>query len=113
MENRERKHRVTLRLSDDEYRILKGKTKACNYRDMSDTMRHLIIEGMLYEVDYSYLREYNIQLGKIGNNINQVVHRANETRSIYQTDVNELKKEMDEVWRLQKSMLSKQPLREQ
>ena len=56
MENRERKHRVTLRLSDDEYRILKGKTKACNYRDMSDTMRHLIIEGMLYEVDYSYLR---------------------------------------------------------
>ena len=111
--NRTRKNAVLLYLSDDELRILDAKTKLSGLRSRSATLRQLIIEAMLYEVDYKELRDYNAQLGKIGGNINQIAKRINETRSIYQTDINEIRKEMNELWRLQKSMLSKQPLREQ
>ena len=111
--NRSRKNAVLLYLSDDELRILDAKTKLTGMRSRSATLRQLIIEAMLYEVDYKELREYNAQLGKIGGNINQIAKRINETRSIYQTDITEIQKEMDELWRLQKSMLSKQPLRGQ
>ena len=57
--------------------------------------------------------DYNVGLGKIGTNINQIAHRINETRSIYQTDIDEIKKEMKKLWQLQESMLSKQPYLEQ
>ena len=109
MEERSRKHRFTLRLSDDEARILEGKFKLSGMRSRSSFIRQLIIEGFVYDVDYSYLREYNVKKTKIGTNINQIAHRINETRSIYQTDINEIKKEMEKLWRLQKSMLSRQP----
>ena len=113
MEERSRKHRFTLRLSDDEARILEGKFKLSGMRSRSSFIRQLIIEGFVYDVDYSYLREYNVGLAKIGTNINQIARRINETRSIYQTDINEIKKEMEKLWRLQKSMLSRQPYLEQ
>ncbi len=109
MPNRTRTHDLRVYLSDDEYRILEAKTKLANMHSRSAFIRQLIIEGIVYDVDYSYLREYNYQLGRIGNNINQIAHRANTTGSIYKSDIDQLKKEMQEIWRLQKSMLSQQP----
>ena len=113
MKKRTRNNVVYLRLSDDEIRILNAKTKMSGLRDRSAFLRQLIVEGIVYDVDYSYLREYNAGLGKIGGNINQIAKRINETRSIYQTDIDEIKKEMEKLWQLQKFMLSKQPYREQ
>jgi hypothetical protein len=106
MANRERKNVVYLRLSDKELWILKKKVELSEHRNISDYLRQFIVEGIVYNVDYRYLRKYNYQLGKIGNNINQSAKRINETRSIYQSDMDELQKEMDQVWQLQKSMLS-------
>ena len=113
MGNRTRNNVLYLRLNDDEMRILNAKSKLSGMRNRSDFLRQLIIEGLVYDVDYSYLREYNAQLGKIGGNINQIAKRINETRSIYQTDIDEIKKEMGRLWQLQKSTVSRQPYREQ
>ena len=113
MKNRTRKHAFLIYLSDDEKRILDAKYKLSGMRSRAAYIRQLIIEGIVYDVDYSYLRDYNIGLGKIGTNINQIAHRINETRSIYQTDIDEIKKEMKKLWQLQESMLSKQPYLEQ
>ena len=113
MEERSRKHRFTLRLSDHEARILEGKFKLSGMRSRSSYLRQLIVEGLVYDVDYSYLREYNVGLGKIGTNINQIAHRINETESIYKADIDEVKNQMDELWKVQKYMLSKQPYSKQ
>lgn len=107
MENRERTHRFTLRLSEDENRILEAKMKLNNDPSKSYVLRKLIVESDLYEIDYREFRDIATQLAKIGNNINQIAKRANETRSIYQTDIDELKKEFKEICRLQESMQSK------
>lgn len=111
MKQRTRNHKFTLYLSDDEMRILEAKTKYMKMRSKGQLLRQLLVEEKLYVVDYRELHEYNIQLGRIGTNINQIAHRINETRSIYQTDIDEIQKEMDKIWQLQKSMLSEQPLR--
>ena len=109
MEKRERQNRLTLRLSDDEFYILEQKCRASNMRDKSAFLRHLIIYGCVYDVDYSHLREYNAALAKIGNNLNQIAKRMNATGSVYADDVKEVKELMNQVWQLQKSTLSKQP----
>ena len=110
MTNRNRTNPVQFYLSDDEQYILNTKFKASGMKSMSAFLRKLILYGYVYDVDYSYLRNYNTELGRISSNLNQIAKRVNSTGNIYQGDINEVKELMNKVWRTQKSMLSKQPL---
>ena len=110
MANRKRTNPVQFYLDDDEQYILDEKFRLSGMKSKSAFLRKLILYGYVYDVDYSYLRNYNTELGRISSNLNQVTKRVNSTGNIYQEDMDEVKKLMNEVWRTQKSMLSKQPL---
>ena len=100
MANRNRTNPVQFYLSDDEQYILNTKFKASGMKSMSAFLRKLILYGYVYDVDYSYLRNYNTELGRISSSLNQIAKRVNSTG----------KELMNKVWHTQKSMLSKQPL---
>ena len=110
MANRKRTNPVQFYLDDDEQYILDEKFRLSGVKSKSAFLRKLILYGYVYDVDYSYLRNYNTELGRISSNLNQIAKRVNSTRNIYQEDINEVKELMNKVWRTQKSMLSKQPL---
>ena len=107
---RKRTNPVQFYLDDDEQYILDEKFRLSGMKSKSAFLRKLILYGYVYDVDYSYLRNYNTELGRISSNLNQIAKRINSTRNIYQEDMDEVKELMNEVWRTQKSMLSKQPL---
>ena len=107
--NRTRKNELKIYLSDNEKNILNRKVELSK-RSASDYIRTLILFGFVYDVDYSYLRQYNETLGKISGNLNQIAKRINSTGNVYEEDMAEVKAIMDEVWRTQKAMLKKQPL---
>ena len=102
-----------LYLSEEEKAILDEKVKLSGMKNANIFLRHLIKYGYVFEVDYSELHENNYQLGKIGNNINQIAHLANSTGTISQSQINEVKEFMNQIWQLQESILSKQPYRKQ
>ena len=110
MANRKRTNPVQFYLDDEEQYILDEKFKLSGMKSKSAFLRKLILYGYVYDVDYSYLRNYNTELGRISSNLNQIAKRVNRTGNIYQEDIDEVKELMNEVWRTQKSMLSKQPL---
>ena len=107
--NRSRKYGIVIHLSEDEKYILDEKAKCSNMKSRSAFIRHLIIYGYVYDIDYTELREYNSALAKIGNNLNQIAKRMNATGNVYEADVKEVKELMQKVWHTQKSMLSRQP----
>ena len=98
MANRNRTNPVQFYLSDDEQYILNTKFKASGMKSMSAFLRKQILYGNVYDVDYSYLRNYNTELGRISSNLNQIAKRLNSTENIYQEDINEVKELMNEVW---------------
>ena len=110
MANRTRTNRNEFHLNDDEQYILDEKFKLSGMKSKSAFLRKLILYGYVYEVDYSYLRNYNTALGRISSSLNQIAKRINSTDHIYQEDMDEVKELMNEVWHTQKSMLLKQPL---
>ena len=113
-ENKEKfevyKNELKIYLSDNEKYILDRKVELSKRKSASDYIRTLILFGFVYDVDYSYLRQYNETLGKISGNMNQIAKRVNSTGNVYEEDMAEVKAIMDEVWRTQKAMLKKQPL---
>ena len=107
--NRSRKNGLILYLSDDEKFILDEKTRLSGMTSRSAFIRQLIVYGFVYDVDYTELREYNTALSRIENTLNQIAKRMNATGHVYDADVKQVKELMEEVWRTQKSMLSRQP----
>ena len=110
MANRTRTNRNEVYLTDEEQIIFDEKFKLSGMKNKSAYLRQLILYGCVYEVDYSYLRKYNEELGRISSNLNQIAKRINSTEHIYQDDMKEVKELMNQVWHTQKSMLLKQPL---
>lgn len=106
---RERQNELKIYLNNDEQYILEQKFKISGMKSKSSFIRHLILYGYVYDVDYEHLREYNTILARIGNNLNQIAKRMNATGNVYEADVKEVKELMKQVWQSQKSMLSKQP----
>ena len=64
MANRNRTNPVQFYLSNDEQYILNTKFKASGMKSISALLRKLILYGYVYDVDYSYLRNYNTELGR-------------------------------------------------
>ena len=110
MANRKRTNPVQFYLDDEEQYILDEKFKLSGMKSKSAFLRKLILYGYVYDVDYSYLRNYNTELGQISSSLIQIAKRLNSTGNIYKEDMDEVKELMNEVWRTQKSMLLKQPL---
>lgn len=59
MTNRKRQNELKVYLNDDEQYILEQKWKLSNMKSKSAFIRHMILYGYVYDVDYEYLREYN------------------------------------------------------
>ena len=110
MANRTRTHRNEFHLNDNEQYILDEKFRLSKMKSKSAFLRKLVLYGFVYDVDYSHIREMNAQLGKIGSNLNQIAKRVNTTNTIYRKDMEDIKELMNQIWQLQKSMVSKQPL---
>ena len=110
MANRTRTNRNEFHLDDKEQYILDEKFKLSGMKSKSAFIRKLILYGYVYDVDYSFLREYNTELGRISSSLNQIAKRINSTNHVYQEDMDEVKELMKQVWQSQKSMLSQQPL---
>ena len=113
MNNRERKIDLHVYLSEYEDQVLTAKVKLAGKKSKADYLRQMILDGFVYEIDFSEIRRFNYLLSNVSNNINQIAHKANATDSIFREDVEDLKKEMAQLWQLQRSMLSKLPLTKQ
>ncbi|MBR3636671.1 MAG: plasmid mobilization relaxosome protein MobC [Lachnospiraceae bacterium] len=106
MANRKRKISVNVYLSDQEYDLLKRKTSLAGFNSYSEFIRQMIVYGIVYTVDFSEMHQHNFLLSNLTNNLNQIAHQANSSGLASNEDLKNAKIILEDVWRLQKSMLS-------
>ena len=109
MQNEGRTIPIQIYLTEEEKQILDIKYSMSKSRSRGAYIRKMILEGYVYEVDFSELKRYNFLMSNIATNVNQIAHRINETRSIFQHDIDELKEEIRKLWQLQRSIQSNLP----
>jgi hypothetical protein len=103
--NRTRQKQVVIRLTEKEKERLSTKVAKSKLKQQEYMIRALldkditVIEG---------IEELNIQLRKIGNNLNQLTRSVNQGRINCGSEVEELTKEVRELWQLSRSLTQKQ-----
>ena len=96
--NRKRKRGIYFMVTEREYDLIQEKMEQANVRNMSAYIRKMAIDGFVIRLDLSDVREMVRMLRITSNNVNQIAKRANETRNIYEADINDLRNRYDGLW---------------
>ena len=97
---------VHFRTTEEEAAEIRARMAEMGITDLGAFARKMILEGYHITLDLKEVREMTALLGRVGNNINQIARRCNETGSIYADDMNDIKTHMDEVWDKAREILS-------
>jgi len=108
MSNRERKIPLLFYVNEEELAVILEKMKLIGTSNRSAYLRKSAVDGYVISVDTSDIKANTAQLQRIGNNINQIVKRMNQTGSLYADDVSEIEGLIKEIWLTQRSILLSQ-----
>ena len=105
MENRKRNVQIIIRVTEEERALIEEKMQQIPTLNLCAYARKILIDGYIITLDLQEVKGHTAQLQKIGVNINQIAKRINETGRIYADDMDEIKRAMEEVWRLERRLL--------
>lgn len=97
MAQRNRNRRIEICVSEEEYNIISQKMALTHAKSMRAYLTRMAIHGYMVEVDLSQLDRLTTELSRIGNNLNQLSRRANETKSIYGNDIQAIRGDVEEI----------------
>lgn len=98
---------ILLRISEAERDLIAEKMAAANMRNREAYIRKMVLDGYVVRVDFSDVRELSRLLRSATNNLNQISRRANETRSIYESDIRDLQDNYEKLWQSAEGILKK------
>lgn len=104
---REKDTMLAFRVSQKELERINQKREEIGVRSMSAYLRKMALDGLCVKLDMPEIRQITRLLSRCSANLNQYAKRANETGSIYQEDIQDLQKSLDEIWKLHRQLLAK------
>ena len=108
--NRTRKNAHIIYLSDEEEAAVKLRMERVRIQSFSKYCRKMLIDGYVLVIDDSKeLKEFTLEINKIGVNINQIAHALNSGDSIPKETIDQLKDWMVTIWQYQRYILSGTP----
>lgn len=96
--NRQRPIQVKFFVNDREMDLIKQKMAQFGTENMSAYLRKMAIDGFVIKLDMPELQELTAAMKRISANENQIAKRLNENRRIYEEDIEEIKKNQEEIY---------------
>jgi hypothetical protein len=96
---------VKVRLAEPERDLLSEKMAAAGIRNREAYIRKMILDGYIIRLDLSDVRKMVQLLSNATSNLNQIARRANETRSIYGSDIKDLQAHYEKLWEQAEAIL--------
>ena len=101
MENipkRKRDNVISFHVTEKERDLITEKMAAAGIFNREAYLRKMALDGYIIRLDLSSVKEMTRLLSNATNNINQIAKRANETRNIYASDIQDLRAHYDRLW---------------
>ena len=106
MANRKRNIQMKFYVTEEEKRLIEEKMAQLPIRWYGAYLRKMAIDGYIIQLDTTDIKQMNAALSAIGRNINQIAKRINAGGDAYKADMQEIQERLDEIWQLQRRILS-------
>ena len=108
MENRKRNIQMKFYVTEEEKQLIEQKMAQLPTQRIGAYLRKMAIDGYIIYTDTTDIKAFTAELSAIGRNINQIAKRLNAESPAYQADIQEIRERLDEIWQLQRRILSRQ-----
>lgn len=102
MQNRERKHQISIRLNDQEYEAFMESCQKSGLQTQRDFILSMCLRGYIIKIDTTGLNSVTQELHRIGVNINQIAHKVNTTGSLTTLELRNLQMHMADIYKIVK-----------
>ena len=109
MENRKRNIQMKFYVTEEEKQLIEQKMAQLPTQRIGAYLRKMAIDGYIIYTDTTDIKAFTAELSAIGRNINQITKRLNAGSPAYQADIQEIRERLDEIWQLQRRILSSLP----
>ena len=101
-----KEHKITVRFSELEYETIRNRMKSAGVINQSAFIRAMVLGGYVLHLDLPEIRELIRLLGIMTNNINQITKRENSGGHIYETELDEITENQNQLWQLLRKNLT-------
>jgi len=98
---------INIRVTEQESALIAEKMAAASISNREAYLRKMALDGYVIKLDFSDVRELVRLLRNATNNLNQVAKRANETHSIYESDIADLQDNYEKLWQQAEGIMKK------
>ena len=106
---RKRNIQIKYYVTEEEKQLIDEKLSQLQVKRIGAYLRKMAIDGYIINLDTADIKAFTGELAAIGRNINQIAKRVNAGDSLYQADIQEIRERQDEIWQLQRRILSSLP----
>ena len=111
MANRKRPIVLRCPVTAEERALIEQKMAQLPTQRIGAYLRKMAIDGYIIYTDTADIKAFTRELSAIGRNINQIAKRINAGGPAYQADMSEIRERLNEIWQLQRHILSSQRLK--
>ena len=104
--NRKRNVHFHLWATEEEAALIHQRMAAAGITSLGAYFRKMAIDGYHINLDLTDVRELVSLLRRCSNNLNQYVKRAHEIRSIYESDIEDLRQQYEKLWGVANGILT-------
>lgn len=108
MANRKRPIVLRCPVTAEERALIEQKMALLPTRRIGAYLRKMAIDGYIIYTDTADIKAFTAELSAIGRNINQIAKKLNAGGPAYQSDMDEVQERLDQIWQLQRRILSNQ-----
>ena len=84
--------------SEDEAAQIRERMESIGMTGLGAYFRKMALDGLFVHLDLSDVKDLVVLLRRCSNNLNQIAKQANETHSIYESDIADLRRQYDTLW---------------
>ena len=106
-ENRTRPIQLKVRVNQQEKEIIQQKMQQLGTTNMGAYLRKMAIDGFILKLDMAEMKEMLSLMRRMSSNVNQIAKRANETGRVYDTDLEEIQNQQEQLWSAMREVLQK------
>lgn len=108
MANRKRPIILRCPVTAEERALIEQKMAQLPTQRIGAYLRKMAIDGYIIYTDTTDIKAFTAELSAIGRNINQIAKKLNAGGPAYQSDIQEIRERQEQIWQLQRHILSSQ-----